>query len=59
MAKANIYGRILPIGCQESKPSDSRCVDCYHPHWDTIRHLFVQCAMCPCENVGRNNIETS
>jgi hypothetical protein len=51
--KTNIYGRHLPIEAQKQTDS-SNCVDCHHPHWDTIRHLYVRCAMCKCENVGQN-----
>lgn len=49
----NVYGRVLPIDRQLEAPS-SGCVDCGHPHWDRLRHLYVRCGMCGCENVGRN-----
>lgn len=56
MSKCNIYGRELPIAHQEVDGT-SCCVDCGHPHWDTIQHLFVRCGMCPCANIGRNEFE--
>ena len=51
----NVYGRVLPIGRQLEAQS-SACVDCGHPHWDRLQHLYVRCGMCGCGNVGKNTV---
>lgn len=55
--RGNVYGRRLPIRRQLRHPQDSCCVTCGHPHWDTLRQIYVRCAMCRCDNVGRNDVE--
>lgn len=51
--KGNIYGRLLPV---DEQGGSSVCVTCEHPHFDTIRLVYVRCGICECENIGCNNI---
>jgi hypothetical protein len=58
--KTNIYGRVLPIDAQEATHT-SACIDCGHPHYDTLKHRYVRCGACgplwPCDNVGANDFD--
>lgn len=48
----NIHERVLPIS-EQNKTGTSRCVRCGHTHWDRYQLLYLPCAICKCENVGR------